>query len=254
MISTRVEIVKLARLLGAPADRFGYLDHLPAEDVRAVRLAATDVLFDANGAVFARIAAASKLVPAGITAAIAERAFGPLLCARVAGALEPERAVDLAGRVSSAFLADVAAEIDPRRVAPILAALPVDRMRGVALELIRRGDHLTMGRFIGELPEPALRALVAELSAADMLETAVHSDDDSRFAEIFAMVPDDKVADVVALAAAADDQRAADLFAVLAHLDPEGVARLSAAAAELSEEDRERLVERAAAVGLADLA
>ncbi|MFC7616059.1 hypothetical protein ACFQV2_23890 [Actinokineospora soli] len=254
MSSTRVEVVKLARLLGGDPERFGYLADLPAEDVRAVRLAATDVLYDANGEVFARIAAASKLVPAAITAAIAQRAFGPLLCARVAGALEPERAVDLAGRVPPTFLADVAAEIDPRRVAPILAALPVDRMRGVARELIRRGDHVTMGRFIGELPGPALRVLVSELSAADMLETAVFSDDDTRFAEIFAMVPDEKVADVVAVAAAAEEPLATDLFEVLARLDPPGVARLSAAAAELSEEDRARLVDRAAGVGLADLA
>jgi hypothetical protein len=251
---TRAEIVKLARLLAEAPARFGYLADLPTADVRAVRIAATDVLFDANADVFARIAAASKLVPSAITAAIAERAFGPLLCARVAAALEPDRAVDLAGRVSVDFLADVAAEIDPRRIAPILTALPVTRMRAVAAVLIRRGDYVTMGSFIGELPAPALRALVAELSAEDMLHTAVFSDDDTRFPEIFAMVPDRAVAEVVAVAAAAEEPFATDVFAVLAHLDNAGLDRLAAEVDRLSEEDRAVVADRAAAVGLTDFA
>lgn len=251
---SRAEVVKLARLLDADPARFDYLSGLPAEDVRAVRLAATDVLYGANAEVFARIAAASKLVPVAITAAIAQRAFGPLLSARVAGALEPERAVDLAARVSPRFLADVAAEIDPRRVAPILAALPLDRMRAVARELTARGDHLTMGRFIGALSPEALRVLVAELSPREMLETAVFSDDESRFAELFAMVPDAEVHGVVAAAVAAEEPLATDIFAVLTHLDDAGLARLSAEVDRLAEADRATMAERAAAAGLADLA
>ncbi|MFC5287959.1 hypothetical protein ACFPM7_12935 [Actinokineospora guangxiensis] len=252
MSGTRAEIVKLARLLAEDPARFDYLADLPPADVRAVRIAATDVLFDANADVFARIAAASKLVPSAITAAIAERAFGPLLCARVAAALEPDRAVDLAARVSVDFLADVAAEIDPRRIAPILTALPVTRMRAVATVLIRRGDYVTMGSFIGELPTPALRALVAELSAEDMLHTAVFSDDDSRFPEIFAMVPDTKVAEVVQFAATAEDPFATDVFTVLTHLDAAGRARLAEEVDKLSEEDRSTIATRAAAVGMTD--
>ena len=253
MSGTRAEIVKLARLLADDPARFAYLADLPAADVRAVRIAATDVLFDANADVFARIAAASKLVPAAITAAIAERAFGPLLCARVAAALEPDRAVDLAARVSVDFLADVAAEIDPRRIAPILTALPVARMRSVAAVLIRRGDYVTMGRFIGELPAPALRALVAELSPEDMLHTAVFSDDDTRFPEIFAMIPDRAIPEVVRIAATAEAPFATDIFTALTHLDPTGRARLAAEVDKLSEEDRAVIAARAAAAGLTDV-
>ncbi|GGS33713.1 hypothetical protein GCM10010171_29990 [Actinokineospora fastidiosa] len=254
MSGARAEIVKLARLLGDPPERFAYLADLPAEDIRELRERATDVLFDANAAVFERIAAASRLVPAAITAAIAQRAFGPLLCARVAGVLEPERAVDLAARVSPSFLADVAAELDPRRVAAILATLPVDRMRAVAVELIRRGDYVTMGRFIGVLPAPALRALVTELSAPDMLHTAVYSDDDTRFAEIFAMVPDTEVPAVVTAAVAAEEPLASDIFTVLTHLDATGLSRLSAEVDRLPEDSRATIARRAAAVGLVDLA
>lgn len=251
MSGTRAEIIKLARLLQAPPSRFDYLADLPAADVRAVRERATDVLFGANGAVFERIAAASRLVPNAVTAVIAQRAFGPLLCARVAGVLEPERAVELAGRVPAAFLADVAADLDPRRVAPILAALPVDRMRAVAAELAERRDYVTMGRFLGELPTPAMRVLVGELSVADMLHTAVFSDDDSRFAEIFALVPDALVPEVVAVAVAAEEPFAGDLFGVLAHLDATGLRRVEAEVARLPAADRERVARRAAEFGLA---
>ena len=42
-------------------------------------------LFDANGAALQRMALAARVVPVGVLAKIAEKVFGPLLCARIAG-------------------------------------------------------------------------------------------------------------------------------------------------------------------------
>lgn len=56
------ETLKLARVLGAPAERFGYLRQVPLEDLRRFREQVTDVLFDARLGVLQRIAAASRLL------------------------------------------------------------------------------------------------------------------------------------------------------------------------------------------------
>ncbi len=239
-MSTRTEIAKLARLLGEEPARFDYLAGLTADEVRQVRERATDVLFGANRAVFERIAAASKLVPAALTAAIAQRSFGPLLCARVADVLEPERALDLAGRLAVPFLADVAAQLDPRRVGAVVRRLPPARIVEVGRELVRRGDHVTMGGFVAQLPVPALRATVAALDDESLLRTAVHSDGHDRFPELFALVPDARIPTLATVIATADDDFGQDLLPLLACLDTAGLTRLAAAVPHLPPTHRAR--------------
>ncbi|EWC60496.1 hypothetical protein UO65_4164 [Actinokineospora spheciospongiae] len=243
-MTARIEIAKLARLLGEDPARFGYLARVPPADVRAVRERATEVLFDANRAAYERIAAASRLVPNAITASVAQRAFGPVMCARVASVLEPERALDLAGRLGTTFLADVATHLDPRRAGPIVGTLPPARVVEVAHELVRRRDFLTMGRFVGDVPEHTLRAVVTALDEDSLVRVALHSDSHDHFPALFAMIT------TVRLPAflhpiAADDDLATDVLPLLATLDEAGLRRLAATAEELSTVDRKKL--RAAA-------
>ncbi|PPK66846.1 hypothetical protein V5P93_004884 [Actinokineospora auranticolor] len=252
MTGTRAEIAKLARLLGDPPERFAYLAALPAADVRVVRERATDVLFGANRQVFDRIAAASRLVPSAITAAIAQRTFGPLLSARVAGALEPSRAVDLAGRLPVPFLADVAAELDPRRIADVLALLPVERVLAVGKELLRRRDHITMGRFVADLPAPTLRATITILNEESLLRTAVYSESVDRFPVLFALLPDERLPAVAHTLAAADAEFAEDVYPLLPHLDPTALTRLAAAVRTLPAAERTDFAALAETTGVLD--
>ncbi|WP_051386032.1 hypothetical protein [Actinokineospora inagensis] len=245
MTGTGAEIAKLARLLGEPADRFHYLADLSPADVRAVRDRATEVLFGSNRVWFERIAVASKLVPAALTASIAQRSFGPLLSARVAGALDPERAVDLAGRLPITFLADVAAELDPRRIARVLPLLPVDRVVAVAGELVRRRDHITMGRFVGDLPDPTLRAVVSALDEEALLRTAVYTDSVDRLPHLFALIPDDRLP---AVATVLCDPTGTDLLPLLTHLDTPGQTRLAHALSTLTTAQRDHLATATATV------
>ncbi|WP_436496694.1 hypothetical protein [Actinokineospora sp. HUAS TT18] len=251
-MTAQVEITKLARLLGEKPERFAYLADLPVSDLRVLREKATDVLFDANKAVFERIAAASKLVPTGVTVAVAQKAFGPLLCARVAGVLEPERAVDIAGRLPVDFLADVAVELDPRRAAGVLAALPDGPVVAVGAELTRRGDYVTMGRFIGELPDAALRATVKALDAEAILRTAVFSENEERFPAIFAMIPDAKIADIARAVAKVSDELGEALLPVLMSLDKAGLTRLAAEVKKHAPDDRAHFADLAKQAGVLD--
>ncbi|GAA3049170.1 hypothetical protein [Actinokineospora globicatena] len=252
MSGTRAEIAKLARLLGEPATRFGYLSALSPEDVRAVRDQAAEVLFGANRALFERIGQASRLVPAALTASIAQRSFGPLLSARVAGALDPDRAVDLAGRLPVSFLADVAAELDPRRIAPVLGVLPIAKVIEVGRELIRRGDHITTGRFVGDLPAPTLRAMVTALDEESLLRTAIYTDSTARLPALFALIPDDRLPAIATTIATATGEFAEDVLPLLLHLDTPSLTRLATAIRTLPESERDQLATTARALGVLD--
>ena len=127
-LEARAEILKLARVLGREAGDLDYLEQIPSADIRALREQVTDVLFRAHGQALSRLAAASKLLPVGLVATIGERAFGPVLSARMTGMLEPARAVEMAAKLPVTFLADVAVNLDPRRASEVIAKIPAPRL------------------------------------------------------------------------------------------------------------------------------
>ncbi len=104
------------------------------------------------GATLSRLAAASKLLPVGLVATLGERAFGPVLSARITGLLDPGRAVEVAQRLPVDFLADIAVDLDPRRASAVIARIPPQQIGEVTRELVRRHESVTMGRFVGHLP------------------------------------------------------------------------------------------------------
>ncbi|MEQ1440284.1 hypothetical protein AAG565_13070 [Fontimonas sp. SYSU GA230001] len=168
-LAHQAETLKLARLLHTAPEQLDFVGRLDAAEVRALRERATAALFDGDRHLFHRVAAATKLLPAPIAALIAEKALGPLLCARVAGLLPPERAVDIAKRLHTRFLADVCLELDPRHVRELIAQMPVKRIVEVAHELAARREYITMARFVDVLPEAAMRATLDALQDDETL-------------------------------------------------------------------------------------
>lgn len=185
------ETTKLARLLGiTDPTELDFLVDLPPTAIRQFRERATDLLFDRDAKRLKGIAAASKLVPVGISAKIAERAFGPVLCAAVASAVEPQRAIDIAKNLPTPFLAECAVLLDPRRTADIIAAVPAKMVADVARDLLARGDHITMGRFVHVVPEPALRAAAPIMSDTDLLRIGFLLEDKTAIDNVLHIVAD----------------------------------------------------------------
>jgi hypothetical protein len=167
------EILKLARLLNLEPKDLGYLEQLPAGALRTFREQVTDRLFSGDGDRLRRVAAASKMVPVPLTVKVAQLAFGPLLCAAVAGLLDPRHAVKVATRCPTSFLADITVFLDPRRAPDVIAAVPTPLVIEVTKELLARQEHVTMGRFVNYLREETLRAAVPAIpDDADLLKVA----------------------------------------------------------------------------------
>ncbi|HEY2652679.1 MAG TPA: hypothetical protein VGI50_12190 [Solirubrobacteraceae bacterium] len=169
---TEAEILKLAQLLHRDPEQLSYLENVAPADLRMLREQITERLFTAQEGALRRLVAASKLLPAGLVANLGQTTFGPMLSARIAGLLDPDRAVDIASRMPSEFLAEVAVELDPRRASAVIAGIPAERISEITGELARREDYVTMGRFVGHLGDEALGAALAALDD-DALEQTV---------------------------------------------------------------------------------
>jgi hypothetical protein len=171
------EILKLARLLHSDAARLSYLEAAPLKDLRALRKQVTETVFSAHEGTLRRLAAASKLLPAGLVANLGQHPFGPMLSARITGLLDPGRAVEIAARLPTEFLADTAVELDPRRASDVIAGIPAARIFEITSELARRQEYVTMGRFVGHLSEEGLDAALAALDDDALLETMFVTED-----------------------------------------------------------------------------
>jgi hypothetical protein len=199
-LESRVEVAKLARLLGSAPDELDYLTKARPDDVRRFRVQLTDALFDRDKARFGRLAAPSRILPAQLAATIAERALGPMLCARLSGLIEPEKAVDIAKRLPAPFLAEVAIEMDPRRAKDVIARIPAKLVATVASELADRGETVTMGRFVGYLGDDALAAAIAAMDDFALLETAFVMEGKERLDRILELLTPKRLRAMVATA------------------------------------------------------
>jgi hypothetical protein len=234
-LSRRAEIVKLARLLEVEPTELEALETVEAASVRALRERVTELLFEGHLGAFRRAVHASGMLPAGVSATIAERAFGPMLCARLAGLVGTERAVAVSGRLSPDFLAEVAVHMDPRRASEVIAGVPADLVAQITRRLAARGEHVVMGRFAGHLSDDALRRTFDELDDRALLQIAFTLEDGLDRAA--ALLPDERMEGMLRCAAAADLW--AEGFTLLRDLDPTRwaeVARLVRGDPELRDE------------------
>lgn len=249
-LETQAETHKLARLLDSTTDELSFLSDVPPEELRTFREQVTSALFDSHLGVLQRMANASRLLPAQVLAKIAERVFGPLLSARMAGLVDTSRGVDIATRLSPDFLADVAAKLDPRRAGGIITRLPSELVQGVAAELVRRADWIAIAQFVDSLPPDALRAGLGEIDDAALLRIAFLLENKDEVDNVVDLLDEARLAGLAHRAAATQQWLAA--FDLLRHLRAENANRLTEAIGALEPESRAQAAEVARDNGLCE--
>ena len=160
---TRAELIKLSRVLGAGEDDVAFLAPLGTAKLRRLTGRVSLFLFGEHRAALQKLADASRLLPASLVAKMSELVFGPMLSARVAGLMPPDRAVEVATRLKGKFLADVCVQLDPRSASELLALIPTKIVVDVAGRLLERGECVTMGRFVDDLTDDAIHAVIASV-------------------------------------------------------------------------------------------
>jgi hypothetical protein len=199
-----VEILKLARHVDAEPDDLGYLQYVAPQDIRDLREQVTVAVFDADRQMLQRLASATKLIPTKLAAVIAQQALGPLLSARVTGLLDPPKAVEIAARLPTDFLADLAVELDPRRASRVVAEIPSKQIGQITAELAGREEYIAMGGFVGHLPEAALRAATEAVDDEDLLLTAYVIDAKANLGALVGLLPEERLDSIIRTAHEAD--------------------------------------------------
>ena len=168
-LDSSAELVKLGQLLHTPSSELQFLEGMSLETLIKVRELSTDKLFNDGSKLFHKLAAASKLLPLGVTASLGEKIFGPMLCARIASQMPYPRAIDLAKKMSTPFLAKVTLELDPRRVKDIIQNMPLENLQAVATELLKHKHYMVMGRLVNFMTASNLKVILNGINSEEAL-------------------------------------------------------------------------------------
>lgn len=201
--AVRSEIGRLAHDLDAPQDELLFLADRAPDELADLRAAVSSAIRSRQATRTRLLAGLSRRLPVAMTARIAEHGLGPLVSARVAGALEPEDAARLAAHLAPAFLARLAGHLDPDSIPGIAAGLSADLVVEVGGLLLAAGDHVTLARFVAAVPTDVALRVVADASAADLVWVALYAEDDDALAAIAERLTDDRRAEITRAAAEA---------------------------------------------------
>jgi hypothetical protein len=251
---TRAELVKLSRVLGTNEAALGFLAQREHLELRQLADRVSAALFDEHRRALQRLADASRLLPASLVAKMSELVFGPVLSARVAGLMPPERAVEVAGKLRTRFLADVTIQLDPRSASEVLARIPAKTIVEVAQLLLQRGEYVTMGRFVDGLPDAAIRAVVENVrDDAALVRIASYVERRERLIELIEMIPPDRLQRSIATVADGPEDLQVSGLVMMSRLSDRQQGRVGDIAIALGPEAVRKLVAAAGRLGASDV-
>jgi hypothetical protein len=199
-LATKAELIKLARTLGVSEQELAFLQPIPQEALRHFRAAVSDYLFDEQRALVRWLANAARWLPSMVSALLAKVWLGASLTARLAAELPAWRLANIARFLPTPFLADIATTLDPRAARELVMLLPVAQINAIAAELLTRKDYVTMGRFVGLLPDDVVSEVAASIpDEGDLLDIVFHIESPNRLDHLINVLPSERIDAALAL-------------------------------------------------------
>lgn len=253
-LAQRAEIIKLARLAHVADDSLVWLGRLEAPVIRALREEVAASMFDADRQRFHNMATASRLIPIPILVLIIEKFVGPLLCAKVCGLVPPARAIEIAEKLQLPFLVDACIHLDPKSAQELVAGFPVPLIVDIARELARRGEYVTMGRFLDLIALDAIRPVVDAISDdAQLLHIAFFAESTQRLGDIIERIAPQRLVEIVGHAANGSADLWGEALALISGVDVGLQQKLAVITGALPESALDNIVRNTQAIGRWDV-
>jgi hypothetical protein len=242
-LAVQAELVKLARALNTTPAGVEFAASLDYGAIRRLRERVVGALYDEHRVVFRRIATITRLLPTALNVRITLRAFSPLLAARVAGEMAPDRAAELANRMPIDYLAEGCLHLDPRRAAPLISRVRSDRALAVARELVARGEYIALGRLVDAATERVVREVAAAISDQAVLRIGFFVESRTQLTRVVAVLPPWRLRGIVTCALTGPPDLCSAGLSLIGRLDDDQLrGRLADYAADADDETLTRLL------------
>lgn len=193
-LASQAELIKLAEALAVPIEQIKFLADVPPEALRHFRTAMVDRIFDRQQILFRWFAAWVRWVPMWLAVLMVRFWLGLHIATRIAGALPAWRAASMSRHLPVGLMADIAKGLDPRMTRELIRLLTAKQVESIASVLLERRDFMTIGRFVGLLPDQVIRDVAASIpDEGDLLEIIFHMDSRERIDHLIHVLPFDRI-------------------------------------------------------------
>ncbi|MFD3743194.1 hypothetical protein [Nocardia sp. NPDC058633] len=150
-LTTRAQLILLARTLHVHPQRLDHLRYLGADRLHALNQQISGVLFDQHTEMFRRISALVPFIPLTISIPLVQKLVPPMMTGRAAGSVgldHPGKAAETLTMLDAGYAADCAPYLDPRAIEQLADQMEPGPIVAIVNELLRRGDYVTAGPFL----------------------------------------------------------------------------------------------------------
>ena len=196
-VDTQAEIAKLSRLLQVSEKKLKYLEVIPPTALHELRDQVADLMFDPEASGLHHLVGLTRMLPASLVATITEKSLPPLLTARISGIVELDQAIAVTRRLPIAYMAEVAANMDPRTAQEVVGGMPKATIVQVAAELANRSDFVTLGSMATHVDEEVLSGCFDLIDDHVLLRIAFVFENKSILNATIELMEDDKLINVL---------------------------------------------------------
>lgn len=190
----KTEIQKLAHLLHTDSQSIEYFDKLSVENLKHINELLNNALLGDESPLWGRLAQVTKFIPNFINAKIAQDILGAQITANLTYHMSVKDAISIARHFSIPFLVDTAEKLIPQKAEKIVQEFPIDLIRKMIKEMLKKSMHYTMGSYVDFLPQQTILTLMKEIpDEEDILKTAVFAERKDRLADLFEEFDDQKI-------------------------------------------------------------
>ncbi|MBJ8346136.1 hypothetical protein [Antrihabitans sp. YC2-6] len=204
VIDTKAELIKLARVLGEDIEALAFLEPIGWQELREFRHMVADQFFLASESRLKNLAAAAKMVPNAVIIKLAPMYFEPRMAAGVASLVDEEKALKLVPKLPPDLMAATVPYIDPRRVGPLVAKVPVEVARKLAPILLGAKEYVSLGQLIDYVTADQLQGLLPYIDDVSLLKIAEVAENKAQFDVIMPLIDDARIARILQTAKEAD--------------------------------------------------
>ncbi|MEC7119896.1 MAG: hypothetical protein VXW65_08355 [Pseudomonadota bacterium] len=193
-LATQAELDKLARVLDVSVEELTFMQHMPVDALRHLRLALVERLLTQNRLQLQWLVRWAVWLPVWLCVLMARYWLDAALTANIANRLPAKKVNLMAQHLPVVVLAEVAGHLEPRTARELLRLLAPERIVAIARVLLQHRDYMTMGRFVGLLSDTVISRVAAAIEhESDLLEIAFYIESTERLDHLVQVLPEARI-------------------------------------------------------------
>jgi hypothetical protein len=193
-IPHKAEVQKIAHVLDVPTEEVIFLSSHSEKQLEFLFHAISMSIQKDQSQVWEPLAKVVKFIPNFLNAKISEEVLGPHITANITYHVGVKDAISISNFFSNKFFADVMEHVLPEKIEHILKEAPIEKMRIVLQELLKRKNYYQLSSLMDYVPIDRAAKLTLEVEDYEILSTVAYlSSKKDRHWKILATYTDDRI-------------------------------------------------------------